>query len=42
MVFPHQRKQVPWFEGGFTMAFFGLIGGLLFSLMIAIAGLVEP
>ena len=42
MVFLHQRKQVPWFDAGFTMAFLGFIDGILFSAMIALGGYLVP
>jgi hypothetical protein len=42
MVFLHQRKQVAWVQSGFTMAFFGLLDGILFSSMITVAGFAVP
>jgi hypothetical protein len=42
MVFLHQRKGVPWIASGFTMAYLGFIDGLLFSLLITIAGIMVP
>jgi uncharacterized membrane protein YbhN (UPF0104 family) len=42
MVFLHQRKNVPWIASGFTMAFFGFIDGLVFSLTITAAGILVP
>jgi len=41
-VFLHQRKRVPWFASGFTMAYFGFIDGVVFALMITAAGLLVP
>jgi uncharacterized membrane protein YbhN (UPF0104 family) len=40
MVFLHQRKGVPWIASGFTMAYFGFIDGLVFSLTITAAGIL--
>jgi uncharacterized membrane protein YbhN (UPF0104 family) len=42
VLFLHQRKQVPWFAAGFTMAFFGFLDGLLFGFLITIAGALNP
>jgi uncharacterized membrane protein YbhN (UPF0104 family) len=42
MVFLHRRKGVPWIAGGFTMAYFGFIDGLLFALTITAAGILVP
>jgi hypothetical protein len=38
----HQRKQVPWFAGGFTIAFLGFIDGIFFSATIAVTGYLDP
>ncbi len=42
LVFLRQRKRVSWLAAVFTMAFFGFLDGLLFSLLVALAGLAVP
>jgi Lysylphosphatidylglycerol synthase TM region len=42
VLFLHQRKQVPWFAGGFTIAFLGFIDGIFFSAMIALTSYLDP
>ena len=42
MVFLNRRKRVPWIASGFTMAYFGFIDGLVFSLIITAAAILVP
>jgi uncharacterized membrane protein YbhN (UPF0104 family) len=42
LFFLHQRKGVPWLTGIFTIAFFGFLDGILFSFMVALAGIAVP
>jgi uncharacterized membrane protein YbhN (UPF0104 family) len=42
VVFLHQRKAVPWIASGFTLAYFGFIDGVVFTLIITVAGMLVP
>jgi uncharacterized membrane protein YbhN (UPF0104 family) len=42
LFFLRQRKGVPWLTGIFTIAFFGFLDGILFSFLVALAGIAVP
>jgi len=42
LLFLHQRKGVPWLTAIYTIAFFGFLDGILFSLLVALAGIAVP
>jgi uncharacterized membrane protein YbhN (UPF0104 family) len=42
LVFLARRKRVPWITATYTMAFFGFLDGILFSLLIALVGIAVP